>query len=147
MRFSCAGDNRSYNKGKKGDDCVWKIERIWEAEPGKKRPCAAVLGGQARHGNPPQFARTASLLYCAGHSGFFLGIRELKKKGASPESNPRADAEAGAGNGKIKTFLAEAARRQRRSRESRQYREKRTKCRRWLWIFCPSGKQNSWRTL
>ena len=45
-----------------------------------------------------------------------------------------------------KRFRRKRQRRQRRSR-IRQYREKRTKCRRWLSIFCPSGKQNSWRTL
>ena len=28
----------------------------------------------------------------------------------------------------------------------RELMPKRTKCRRWLSIFCPSGKQNSWRT-
>ena len=62
--------------------------------------------------------------YTAQDIQIFLGIRELKKKGL---------------------HLKAIRERQRRSR-IRQYREKRTKCRRWLSIFCPSGKQNSWRT-
>ena len=72
--------------------------------------------------------------YTAQDIQIFLGIRELKKKGlhlkAIRELMP-------------KLVQATAERRSR----IRQYREKRTKCRRWLSIFCPSGKQNSWRTL
>ena len=72
---------------------------VTEAEKltGGESACAPVLGGRARHGNPPQFAGTP-LLYCAGHSDF-SGNPGTEEKGASPESDPRADAEAGAGNG------------------------------------------------
>ena len=135
-------------KGKKGVAAVWKIERIWSRE-------AEKLTGEKAHvlrywedelGMEIHRNSLGHRCYTAQDIQIFLGIRELKKKGASPESDPRADAELVQATAEIKAFPAEAAETAKEKR-IRQYREKRTKCRRWLSIFCPSGKQNSWRTL
>lgn len=84
--------------------------------------------------------------YTAQDIQIFLGIRELKKKGLHLKAIRELMPKLVQATAEIKAFPAEAAETARRSR-IRQYREKRTKCRRWLSIFCPSGKQNSWRTL
>ena len=84
--------------------------------------------------------------YTAQDIQIFLGIRELKKKGLHLKAIRELMPKLVQATAEIKAFRRKRQRRQRRSR-IRQYREKRTKCRRWLSIFCPSGKQNSWRTL
>lgn len=84
--------------------------------------------------------------YTAQDIQIFLGIRELKKKGLHLKAIRELMPKLVQATAEIKAFPAEAAETA-KEKPDPQYREKRTKCRRWLSIFCPSGKQNSWRTL
>ena len=80
--------------------------------------------------------------YTAQDIQIFLGIRELKKKGLHLKAIRELMPKLVQATAEIKRFRRKRQRRQRRSR-IRQYREKRTKCRRWLSIFCRAGSRTA----
>lgn len=85
--------------------------------------------------------------YTAQDIQIFLGIRELKKKGLQPESDPRADAEAGAGNGGDQSVSGGSGETGKGEAGSGNTGKSGRSAGGGWSIFCPSGKQNSWRTL
>ena len=79
--------------------------------------------------------------YTAQDIQIFLGIRELKKKGLHLKAIRELMPKLVQATAEIKAFPAEAA------ETAKEKPDPAIPGRRWLSIFCPSGKQNSWRTL
>ena len=106
--------------------------------------CAPVLGGRAWHEIRNSLGHRC---YTAQDIQIFLGIRELKKKGLHLKAIRELMPKLVQATAEIKAFPAEAAETAKEKPDPAIPRKADEVPRGgFIPIFCPSGKQNSWRT-